>query len=508
MDLSVSRQPVFINETLLDTGLEQAVECDVLLPDYLPDIGRILKCTLSPAILSSVVSQNRLVVEGVGQITLHYAPQGGGLRTVEYKVPFSRTVDLRSDAATPIVNCHATTDYINCRAVTARRLDFRGAVSMAVKVINVREETLVACADGCGVQLRRNARNCTRIVSQTTKSFSLSEELEIGYGKQPVGHILRVDTYPHLMDSRVVAGKVSVKGEVALKVLYQTTGDRCDMMEYALPINQMADIAGAEEGCTAHVSLHVCACTCEARSNSDGEDKLIAAEMMLSADIRVHKTCEVSCIADCYSTRYECTSQSKAVNLLRLVQVVEKPFVQKECLDLPEGCDEVIDCWARVESYAARMSEGCVNVTGRLCISLLYMAPDGQPAYMDKILDFEDMVTLPGDCENPTFEPLLRVVSCTYAMSAGRVELRCECQLSGCIYSHMRTQAICEINLDQRKEKQRPVPGGLYIYLADEGEGLWDIAKRYNTSTQYIMEENDMESENADGRTMLIIPVL
>jgi hypothetical protein len=44
MELSITRQPVAINETVLDTSVEQSVECDVLLPDYCPDILRILTC--------------------------------------------------------------------------------------------------------------------------------------------------------------------------------------------------------------------------------------------------------------------------------------------------------------------------------------------------------------------------------------------------------------------------------------------------------------------------------
>ena len=47
---------------------------------------------------------------------------------------------------------------------------------------------------------------------------------------------------------------------------------------------------------------------------------------------------------------------------------------------------------------------------------------------------------------------------------------------------------------------------GLYMYMADPGETLWDIAKRYNTNIDKIMEENPEEQEN-DARQILLIPV-
>ena len=48
------------------------------------------------------------------------------------------------------------------------------------------------------------------------------------------------------------------------------------------------------------------------------------------------------------------------------------------------------------------------------------------------------------------------------------------------------------------------MPRGLYIYMADEGESLWEIAKRYNTSEARIRDDNGEMGDCCPGGPLLI----
>ena len=47
----------------------------------------------------------------------------------------------------------------------------------------------------------------------------------------------------------------------------------------------------------------------------------------------------------------------------------------------------------------------------------------------------------------------------------------------------------------------------LKLYFADDGEDIWDIAKKYKTSVSAVMEENDLGGDSVSGR-MLLIPIV
>lgn len=510
MELVVNRQPVFINETLLEADLEQPVECDVLLPDYCPDIQKILKCTVEPVVANQTALGSRLELEGHCLVTVHYMAQNKRLCRSEYKVPFTKTAELKGEAACPMISVQGVCDYVNCRAVSSRRIDIRGAVTLRTTVHNMREEKAVISAQGMGVQLRRNACGATRVVCQTCKTFPVSEELELPESKGAVDCLLRVGAVAKVLDSKVLAGKVILRGEVALNFLYRTLEGRCETMEYTLPISQMIDAEGADDACRCHVRLTVLSASVEKRCDADGEERLLVAEANVTAHVRVHREYEALCSSDCYSTKYECGCQSKNASTLELTQVVDKSFLYKDRMELPEGVTRVVDLWCRVLDWTVKFADGDALVCGKLCVSLFGETGEDEIEYFEKLVEFEDPVPVgAGGCEGILFHPALRVCSCGYTLgSDNTVEVRAEVGVSGCMYRSRSTAMICEISLDETKEKTVTIQKGLYVCMAEAGEPLWDIAKRYNTSVERIMDENELETDCLSERTMLLVPVL
>ncbi len=47
----------------------------------------------------------------------------------------------------------------------------------------------------------------------------------------------------------------------------------------------------------------------------------------------------------------------------------------------------------------------------------------------------------------------------------------------------------------------------LVICFCSGGERVWDIARKYNTTVEEIMSENELTSEEIPEKMMLIIPV-
>ena len=81
---------VFMTETLFDGQTEQGVELDHVLPDYYPEIFRILKCCLSPRVISAAVSGNKIMLDGVVLIkVLYLAENSTALHCVEQRYTLS-----------------------------------------------------------------------------------------------------------------------------------------------------------------------------------------------------------------------------------------------------------------------------------------------------------------------------------------------------------------------------------------------------------------------------------
>ena len=51
MDLKINREILSVNEKIYDGVQEQSVELDYILPDYFPDIFKLIKCSITPSVL-------------------------------------------------------------------------------------------------------------------------------------------------------------------------------------------------------------------------------------------------------------------------------------------------------------------------------------------------------------------------------------------------------------------------------------------------------------------------
>ena len=58
--------------------------------------------------------------------------------------------------------------------------------------------------------------------------------------------------------------------------------------------------------------------------------------------------------------------------------------------------------------------------------------------------------------------------------------------------------------MDEAAPKENRMPRGLYIYMAEEGESLWEVARRYNTSEARIREDNGEMGEYCPAGPLLI----
>lgn len=504
MELKLNKQPLYISEMLADATVEQPVECDALLPDYCPDIVRILKCMVTPTIAARRLKGQRLEIEGMAAIVVFYTSTAEGIHKAEYKVPFSRAIELRAEPTKAALSVQARTGYINCRAVNSRRLDIRGAVTLAVFVMGSREEQVICGGEGAGLQLREESFAGSRLLGQESREVRVSETLELTYGKPAIRDIVRCSATPKLGECRAGDGKAMVKGELAVHLLYQHSGG-CDQMDFAIPTVAMVEIAGLDEHCNCAVTQELLYCNMEPVADREGECRSVALEAAVLVTVRAESPYKAVTCGDCYSTKCQCNFRTKTYSTMNLETVLHEPITLRETMPLPDNIESVLELWCDVGSLSFRGEQGGLTAEGRIVVSMLGRMRDGEIYYFDKNLELTERLNPPAP--TPTVDGRLTVTGCGYSFTANdTIEVRCDLMLDGSVYSNQRCTGIEEITMDDKKPRTDTAPTGLYLYMATENEPIWDIAKRYNTSVQRILEENP-QTEGRQG-DVLIIPVL
>ena len=179
----------------------------------------------------------------------------------------------------------------------------------------------------------------------------------------------------------------------------------------------------------------------------------------------------------------------------------------KETLSAARNVQCILASWARVKELQSRQSEEGILISGSLSLMALVLDCDGVPQVCEEVVNLEHTVPLSSQQRGLLFHLQLLPTSVEAVLNNGQPELRCQLQLSGCLYSVERQSGISSIRADESCHLSGREDCALCIYYADGDESIWNIAKKYNSSVTAIMEENGLDHDILPQRTMLLIPM-
>lgn len=521
MELKLNKEPVYLSEVIYDGQAEQGVEFDYVLPDYYPDIFKILKCTLTPCVVSYSISGSQLFCDGVVYIRVMYlGADSNKINCIEQRYTYSKTIDLVKNAENAVIHITPKTDYCNCRAVSGRRIDVRGAVSCKVKVICSRRTEMLSGASGSGIETKPASLTYCGEKLSASHQFVSREDIETGASKNGNISIIHSDTSVSVSDYKVIANKVVIKGEVQLKALYisdRTEGgepedaSRAEVMEAVIPISQIVDLDGVTEKHICFVSLSVMDCDLEVKPSDAGESRIFSCDMTLNCNVTAHLESSVSPLVDLYSTDYETNFTVSTIKAESIPQIISQQLNVKSSVESQDGsiaavfdarCDVInVICRARGNNELVLTGQANIQVIGRL--------DTGVPVFIEKAEPFELVAEVSDLGAEHNIEPSLQVTHVAYSITSdNHVDIRVNLSLSGCLYTVMSLTVIRDIIINEDKPKEKKNDYALKLYFAEEREEIWGIAKRYNTSAEAIINENDLENDRVESPCMLLIPIV
>ena len=425
--------------------------------------------------------------------------------------PFSCSFNLNGTPDNPAVLTDLKVEYINCRAVSPRRLDIHGAFSICSKIINKNQQEVISRVQSEDVQQKVMEIPVSNIIALAQQQFSVNEVLEVGSGKPPIESIVRTDISLILQDYKVVTNKLIIKGEAFIKILYisDMNPGQMETMEYSVPISQIIDVEGITDNCVCDIKLKVLNNDIQARSDTSGEDNLLSIDLKVFAIVKIYNKTQINTIADVYSTDYELEVSRKQIAFKNILDYINDNNVNKCVIELQdEGVSKVVDVWSEMASINAKLKDKQIEFTGKLNICILALDKQEIPFYIEKVMDFEYYYDWPNKSENTICDADISIISIGYRITGSDgIEIKTELNLSSVIYEIRNISLVSEISAKEEIEKEKQDQVALTIYYAEAGESVWNIARTYNTSVDAIKKENDLTNDVLEERGMILIPM-
>lgn len=505
----MTTEAIKMNDVVFSHVAEQSIELDYILPDYCCDVFKILKAQMRPSILSERISGNKLMIDGVADIKVVYLGEDGQkISRVEQKQTFTKNIELKEEYQDAVVNVRAKCDYFHCRAQNSRRLEMKGVVTLSISIFCPK--TVEAVCNCEGLQLHKKKIEVCEKELFASREFTVREELQIGGGKPAISEVLDYSASGIVLDYKLLANKVICKGEVALHTLY--IGDDPlvpEVIEHSVPVSQILDCEGMDEDFVCKVCLEVVKYDIDLQIEENGKCIGFTAEIGLRAYCEAVKNHSVEIVDDCYSTAYEVDCKSEPYHMERFCHSLQETNLVRQPVKFGQGVGLIYDLCCSVTNVNYKTEEKQLTVLCNLQVGMLGSDMENMPVYLEQSIPCEIPVKLGFEANEVKLLPDIRVASVAYTIvSSDEIEIRAELQVSGIVYQVIPVSLMTQIVFREDAVKQRNDSAALRIYFADQGESVWAIAKRYNTSVSAILEQNEIDQEYLTERGMILIPIV
>ena len=499
---------------IFDEGVEQTVEKDFVLPDYCPDIFRIVKCRCSPRILSYSLSGRRLTFELAVSLKLIYESEGSSrLGFTEQKMQYSKSVELPKEADRAYVKLTPVCDYADPRVVNKRRIDVRGAVTTRVCVMANEQKSIISECTGAGVELKKRTVSFPAKRICLDKRVTIVEEFELGETKPRPAAVIRCDCAVIKGEHKTVSGKIVLKGDAEVSVLYSTLEaekESFDTMRFTVPFSKIIDADGVDESFDVCAQIS-CAC-CEIMPKGEGASTL-ECEIVLLCEICAVCMMTAEAAGDAYSTVYETACTFDDVRIEGKPSAVDMSISKTVTVGSPdEQISRVYDCCGELNGLSTRYDceKNAFLLLGNIRMCMLGLAESGRPVYLEREEPFEAVID-GGSCVTAQSRVDINafVRSTSFRLTEpGSAELTAQICVTGHITECSEYKLLTAVDVLRDKPLQRAQGCAVKLCRVDKETDIWDIAKKYSTKAELIEQENDLADMTAAKGSMLLIPLI
>lgn len=487
---------------------------DYILPDYQPEIRKILLVTSSLLPSGSYESGGRATFGGSVRHHILYSDGEGALRAVELFSDYDYAFEAGEAAVSAALHTKECVTAVNCRLSGPRKLSIRTRILSHIYMIGKKS----AECDTSGT--KKEPECLTLRKSALSRRFVTAESELVCDVTLPFGEgdcsVLRADATLEVREVRADKGDIYLRGDAYVTLLM--TGDDGEALPLSakMPFEEILNGGGIAPDATL---LGYASCGSISVSIGEGEGGRVASvtlPLLLTAEIL--ETKETAFTVDAYSADAELceTYEKTCLPTLHFGGMGHFSVTASARLSEMDAEDaaSVLGATVMPEDVTCRFDGNRATLCGNARVRLLYAVPsDGEKmryASAEYAVPFRGEITVAG-------EPM------RYRVDGGFCDVRC--RIDGDAFSVDAEYAFAltaendkEITWIREIRDGAPIPSpemaAIVVAYPEAGDSLWDVGKRYGVPLSLLGEVNRLDARaveapasasSLDGVTRLVI---
>lgn len=508
MDLNLRQEEIKYIRQICKTNFTKEETAEVIVPDALPDIMRILDTDAAVLLRSKEADNGRLTIAGIVSTSVIYIPDGvSGVRKMETNIPFSVSIDNPDITQDSKMIVNITLASADAKAVNPRKIMLRANLTINAACYAADKfqfSTDVENGEEHGLEVQHKSSNLQFISDVCEKTFILSDEYKLPSAKAPIAEVLKTVVKLRSEDAKNVGSKIIFKGTADIMMYYRDEAGELESAEFSTTFSQIIETEFDGEG-TYDIETMLTGVYVTTESNSADEERNILIELHAVAQCVVYTERDLNYIFDTYSTKYTINAETTEREIICYSDTENVNELVRGTIEIPAIVRNIIGTNIHVGMVTVEQIGNEKKIRCDVNASVTFMAEDGRLLTCNKKFAAEKTVA----CESNII--LYAEAWCGSeiytALSSEGIDIRLPINFKIESFAAERLPMITLISCDNNTAIDFSGKPSVILKRVERGDTLWKLAKQYNSQVCLIKEANGIEDEyNLEIGRLLIIP--
>lgn len=498
MQGSVSKR---LRMPICDRFMSNEISNDYSLPDYQPEIRRLLHISANIIPPAKYVSTSGAEFNGMVDYTIMYVGADGELYTLPLSAEYSFNFPIDADTNYDFnegVNSIAdiVSENIITRLSGPRRLNIKCRLKCHARAyaVMVMDERMIGDVNAGSIQRLEQSINCCSSLRCATEPFTQSTEIIPEYDNM---RVIGAQGKLFVSDVSLYDSNANIRGEINLSLLCQNE-DKGEIVT----VNRRVPFSENIEGDEIKKESICCARGYVNDIAVNVEDRRIVVDIGAIAELELQSSEMVTYTQDIYSTENECECQYRDYKIPHLGYCTNGNFsfnerLARDNIGFPTDA-QIIDSYAQAIADGVTYRDGKSYVGGQIKVTTILKKDDEYTANEIMLpLKYE----FDGGKENMNSGAILDVISCRVRQDAESVSIDAEIYVSVWGVSSEEIIALNEVRfIDELKKSSRDI----VVCYPSTSDTLWSVAKKYHVPISRIEHLNGISDSICDKKYLIV----
>ncbi|MDO5401831.1 MAG: DUF3794 domain-containing protein [Eubacteriales bacterium] len=513
-----------IHETRIKCSntIQITLDDDYNVPDSKADIDSIIK-EYGIVVHDDVkASKERAQVSGQLKFALLYigARQTDGRHMpvkMTGEMPFSESINMSDVVDGGNCTCRAVIDDLTIKEINSRKISVRAIISLTVTCEEMQDIMAAVEVEQAGqgdnadslsrnypmVQVLTAPLSYTQVALKIRDNLRIRSTVALPSDRPQIGEIIWEDIDVRNMNTRLTDSGVTITGELSIFLMYTPLDESMPVQWYDTvdTFEENLDVNGCSSELIGYIRHSPISTNVEVKPDYDGENRDISVELVMNMDIKAYEECEKNLIEDIYSPVCRLSLQRSDETLYQLLihNNSKCRASGQQPMNAHGGVLQICNCTGTVQVDSMEVTKEGIIVDGAILANVFYVSDDDRSPMgsMKAAIPFSEKIMV-----KLTKEQLPDVVYhvitgldqlAAVMVGGGQIEIKGIVSVDILCFVKNVVSVIgdCEIS-DEIGQIEAPAMIG---YFSDGKSRMWDIAKKYHTTTELIRSMNPAVTE-------------